>query len=44
MFANVTYVGFFKDSLYHGNGMLLESDGTFYKGQFKEGKKHGFGL
>jgi hypothetical protein len=29
---------------YHGNGMLYSADGTFYKGEFKEGKKHGYGI
>ena len=36
------YAGAFEDNLWHGEGILLNSDGnTRYWGDFEEGQKHG---
>lgn len=36
-----TYSGFFKDSLFHGVGIIQQSDGGIFKGGFQDGLKHG---
>lgn len=38
------YAGFFHDGLFNGNGILYDVDKSFYKGGFKNGIKHGYGL
>ena len=38
-----TYVGEYKDNLYHGQGTMTLSNGRQYVGEFKEGKRHGEG-
>jgi hypothetical protein len=41
---NVSYVGQIKKNKYHGNGTIYYNEtGNLYKGQFKEGLKHGIG-
>jgi len=37
------YEGEYKDSKYHGQGTLIDSDGDQYVGEFKDGLKHGQG-
>ncbi len=42
-FCNTKYYGYFFDNNYHGFGVLVSSDGSVYKGEFREGKKVGYG-
>ncbi len=37
------YFGNWKDSYFHGFGILTLSDGTEYSGEFKDGVQHGYG-
>ncbi len=37
------YDGFFKDSLYHGEGYLKKKDKEIYEGEFAQGKYDGYG-
>ena len=37
------YVGGFKNALFHGYGKLTLPDGSFYEGNWIDGKKHGSG-
>ena len=39
-----TYVGEFKDDLFHGKGVLTLSDGSVYEGDFKDDLYHGKGV
>ena len=39
----LSYKGKFKDGFFHGNGHLNERNGIQYQGQFKKGKKEGYG-
>ncbi len=39
----LSYKGTFKDGFFHGNGYVNEKNGIQYRGQFKKGKKEGYG-
>ncbi|XP_067931555.1 alsin-like [Watersipora subatra] len=45
-FANGdSYIGFYRDNLYHGHGMLKQrSTMSIYVGEWKNGKRHGYGV
>lgn len=38
-----TYIGQFKNSMFHGYGKLILPDGTIYEGHWEMGQKHGNG-
>lgn len=38
------YIGYFKDDLYHGLGIMVREGGYYYKGEFREGKYNGYGV
>jgi len=38
-----TYVGFFFEGVFHGDGTLIRSNGTLYEGNFEKGVFHGHG-
>lgn len=38
------YFGYFKDDKFHGYGIFTREDGYFYKGEFRFGKKCGYGI
>ena len=37
------YDGMWKDGEYHGDGFLLNQDGSSHTGKFKDGVPHGYG-
>lgn len=39
-----TYIGEFKDGLYHGKGQFNDKDGNVFDGEFQNGKKEGTGV
>jgi hypothetical protein len=38
------YYGYFQENQYNGYGLLVTSSGIIYKGEFRDGKKTGFGI
>lgn len=41
--GRVFYEGEWKGSDYHGNGHLIETNGDEYTGEFRNGRRHGWG-
>ena len=44
MIGDDKYSGTMKDGLPEGKGLMKYANGDTYDGEFKEGKKNGFGL
>jgi hypothetical protein len=38
------YMGYFRNNLFHGYGILIREDGLIYQGEFRDGKVSGFGI